>query len=1186
MSAPLRRLGLALLSALLPAAAGAEDIDLYTSVNAQSTAPNILMVLDNTSNWSGAKWYYSNSGQSQGAYEACGTNRECQGYVNHIFFNAALTDWTKRNANPVPQLDQGQIEARVIKLVLNRLVCQSTKPISINVGVQMFANATTGAFQSSNANPGYIRWAVSPLTSTYCSALTADLDAIATSLNTTQGPSSASYGELFFEAFKYFGGYTNPANAINNAPAVANDGAGTTGRNRFGNQPYTDDTSQGDVNAMNSPTNLSSRTYISPINTLSSCGNNFIILIGNKYPDGDAPSTSTLLPNLGYPTTPICCAGSNANQNVLADVWAKFLSTTDVSSVAGQQPVFTYALNVFPPGGVDPNQRKLFQSIALNGGTGAAGYYEVNGNLSDLVNGLTDIFISIAAKNSVFAAASLPVSVNAQGIFLNQIFMGLFRPDPNAYPRWNGNLKQYRFATFEDEGEITALFLAGADGKAVIDAANTGFISTCAQSYWTSDTSDWNSSGKAYWERVPTSQTPESACTKAPYSSNSTFSDEPDGGIVEKGGAAQWLRARNCSAGSPCGRIIHSCASAAPNQCDSSANVVNFNATSITGLGATYINWAAGQNVGDGPPNLNGLYQFYNGLTQSAPDNFTRPTIHGDVVHSRPLAINYGTTSNDIVVFYGAGDGMLRAVDGNRTAVNANTTAGQELWAFVAPEFHAKLQRLRENSPLIAFPTISTDRTPTPTPRDWFFDGSISAYQARNASGVSKVWLYASMRRGGRMLYAFDASTRPLATSATAPTLKWRFGCPDNTSSNCTAGTAGTAVDKIGQTWSTPRAIRVKGRASPWLVFGGGYDACEDVDNQVSGTGRCGTAGTRGQGIYVLDADQGPAANTYYLDLTLSANGGSAATTGRVVADVVPVDSNSDGYTDLLYAVDTRGNVWRINVTEPAAGATTVPTPDSWVVQKIAYVADFASTVSARKFMYAPDVVVLGSRAVVLVGSGDREHPLGNSTAASTKNRFYGIFDDHATTVSAPINGNDCDAPNDTTLTAGCGLLDVSEAGLSYASVFSGTAVRGWMFRIGENCSGGVCTVNTSTGTPTEQVVTTPTTIGGVTYFSTFQPSDPNPPPGTCTNLGTPRGYAVNFLTGLPLANSTRSEIFLNTGGFPPSPVSGVVELSADKLVTFVLGAKGNSPLDATLLPISVDRVRRQVYRYPKIDAQ
>ena len=45
----------------------------------------------------------------------------------------------------------------------------------------------------------------------------------------------------------------------------------------------------------------------------------------------------------------------------------------------------------------------------------------------------------------MFAAASLPVSANTQGTYLNQVFIGMFRPESSGFQRWVGNLKQYQF---------------------------------------------------------------------------------------------------------------------------------------------------------------------------------------------------------------------------------------------------------------------------------------------------------------------------------------------------------------------------------------------------------------------------------------------------------------------------------------------------------------------------------------------------------------------------------------------------------------------------------------------------------------------------------------------------------------------------------------------------------------------
>ena len=39
---------------------------------------------------------------------------------------------------------------------------------------------------------------------------------------------------------------------------------------------------------------------------------------------------------------------------------------------------------------------------------------------------------------------TLPVSVNVRGTNLNQLYIGVFRPDANDKPRWFGNLKAYQ----------------------------------------------------------------------------------------------------------------------------------------------------------------------------------------------------------------------------------------------------------------------------------------------------------------------------------------------------------------------------------------------------------------------------------------------------------------------------------------------------------------------------------------------------------------------------------------------------------------------------------------------------------------------------------------------------------------------------------------------------------------------
>ena len=176
-----------------------------------------------------------------------------------------------------------------------------------------------------------------------------------------------------------------------------------------------------------------------------------------------------------------------------------------------------------------------------------------------------------------------------------------------------------------------------------------------------------------------------------------------------------------------------------------------------------------------------------------------RPSVHGDVLHSRPAVVDYGGATG-VIVFYGANDGMLHAVDGNRTG----STPGQELWAFLPEEFLGRFKRLRDNKPEILFPS-----TPTGTKaerRDYFVDGSVTVYQKLDSSrATERVIIYVTMRRGGRFLYAFDV------TNPTDPQLLWR--------------TSNAEIASLGQTWSDPQVAMVRGRTSPVLVMGAGYDA-------------------------------------------------------------------------------------------------------------------------------------------------------------------------------------------------------------------------------------------------------------------------------------------------------------------------------------------------------------------------
>lgn len=1088
----------------------AEDIDIYTFGTSRSGAPNVLFLLDNSANWSNQSQAWNRSD----VLAKCGSDTVCQRYVEAIFGLAS-------------NLTQGQVEVRALKLVVRELVCADpSTALNVNIGL-MLLSAEKGNIDGTDNSwtGGWLPHAVSDRSR--CSNLIATLDRIDANITAPAYKSAqdASYGGALFDVFKYFGGHEGPGGQ--------NQPVGIAG---YGPNRYTGPYSLEDPLAF---TDSGKRTYRSPVT--ETCGRNFLVLVGNTFPkleaeDRNTPVYDKMLKNLGYASTGqvVTSPATPSSKMRYADEWTQFLNGADVSALADRQNVVSYTINVYNAR-ADEDQRRLLSSMARTGG---GSYFEVGGDLRALIDAIRDIFRRINAQSTVFASASLPVSVNTQGTFLNQVFVGMFRPDPEMRPRWWGNVKQYQLA-LDQAGNV---FLADRFNQPAVDNAVTGFFDACATSFWSSDTG-------AYWNGVV--QTPAGSCTTTPLD---PYSDAPDGNIVQKGGAGQAQRAA-----SPAGRIVKTCANAA---CSS---VVDFNTATATALAGSLglavpsndlVNWIRGHNTGDGPQDPS--YEF-NGKATTA----TRPTVHGDVVHARPLAINYGSGNiNDVVLYYGAGDGLLRALDANPSG----TGAGQEQWSFLAPEFLGRLNRLRENSPRIAFPNLPPGESPPAQPKDYFFDGSIGAYQERRDGAISRVYLYPTMRRGGRQVYAFDASTRPRAgTESSLPALMWKFGCPSlGNDTGCTPG-----ASAIGQTWSAPRVIRVRGHDTLYLVFGGGHDRCEDGDSCPN------TA--KGSGLFVLNAETGALVTT--IDL-----GAKTAEAGRVIADVVPVDVSGDGFADVLYAVDTRGNLWRTSLSDPSASTPYTGHPASnWNARtyRIAKVADWSVAERSRKFQYAPDVVVLGGTANVFVGTGDREKPLPGSTASRVKNRFYAIRDNYAEgaygTPAAPAlinDSNDCDRSGDAVLDAGCQLLNVStvSSGLDYNTALSSPQTKGWAMDLNVGAP------------PYEQVVTTPVVAGGVVYFSTFQPNAENS--NTCSNLGTARGYAVDFQTGgLRRGDLDRAAEFIG-GGFPPSPVAGIVQIG-DRRVPIILGGRqrgSGSALEGGKIPIDVNSIRRKVYRYEKID--
>ena len=927
------------------------------------------------------------------------------------------------------------------------------------VGLMMFTETGGG---NSGDGGAYVRAAARTITAsnkaTYANLIN--------SLDVTADKSNGGAAALaMMEAYRYLSG---------GVPYAGNGKAKTDyARNTEGNAA--DDAVH--ALAVNALASKSATSYVTP--GAADCVKNYIIYISNGPAQDNSSDITTAinaLSALGGKTTTIPLNPSGSQDNP-ADEWAKFMKKSAIKGTV-------YTLDVDKgTSGQAPGWTALLKSMASQSG---GRYFDVaSSGVADAIN---SILSEIQSVNSVFASVSLPVSVNTQGTYLNQVFIGMFRPDGDAAPRWRGNLKQYKMALLGGELKLT-----DADGTKSAINSQTGFITECARSFWTPTTVDTE------W-----TQYAESDCLTV---TNADVSNYPDGNVVAKGAAAYRLRQSATRTTWTCNNA--SCTSlVAFNNTNVSASQLGVGTTALRNL---VIDWAIGaDNRND--ENLDG----------SSTDR--RLSMHGDVVHSRPVAINFGTVEiPKIAVFYGANDGWLRAINGNRTDAIGSVSAGGELWSFTPPEFLSKFSRLRENTPLNYY--LNTPATGTQK-KDYAIDGPITAYRGTvGVSTATKTFLYATMRRGGRSIYAFDVSNT--LTTPTTPSLKWRIGCTAD-------GTCTTGMDGVGETWSSIKTFTHGSFSSgntPLLIFGGGYDACDDHDGFTTmGANHNCTSTSKGNRVFIANGDTGVIEKSFDTSAAVL----TAFNKYRgVIADMVTV-SGTDGHAKYAYIADLGGNIFRITMTG---------IPSTWTMKHIASLGcDTTSTTCAanRKLMFAPSVVNTATgEYTLLIGSGDREKPITGYTSATAVINYFFMFKDKPDDATYP-GTTDCGMA----LICLNSLQKIERSGASPSTL--GTK-KGWYLALNS----------------TEQVVTQPLTIFSTVTFSTHEPAVTGVvTPQSCSNLGTTRVYNVGYESAKPSEGELRYADVVGDG-LPPSPTAGLVTLDTGQTVPFCIGCSGTSPLES-----------------------
>ena len=451
----------------------AADTDLFiTGAGGQSSRPNVLILLDNTANW----------GPMFGAEKAA------------------------------------------LQAVLSGL-----DPGLFNIGLMMYVETGNG---NDNKDGSYVRFAIRPIdnkddgngvvnnASEGLIKTIADLDELGDRSN------NAVYGLAMNEAYKYF------AQGLSYSQAqVKRDYKRGSGDPAYV-IPVGTDNYHTKNNAFGSSTSFN---YQIDPQLLGLCKENHIIVISNGKGNDNASATklaTDLLAAAGGDTSELTLSPNGYQSNV-ADEWARFMSRDPKSGETNKPVIYTHAILVeaagAPAGQYPADWPVLLKNMSVGYGKGS--YYHSDGTESSIKAALESAFKEIQATASVFASSALPINTTVRGTFLNQVYMGVFRPEANAAPRWTGNLKLYKVAaTTGTSGQVTSIFLAGQDGNSIEDQT-TGFTKTLAQSYWTSASDFWNQDFASRFYNY------------AEIKGGGGASDLPDGELVEKGGAAQQLRA-------------------------------------------------------------------------------------------------------------------------------------------------------------------------------------------------------------------------------------------------------------------------------------------------------------------------------------------------------------------------------------------------------------------------------------------------------------------------------------------------------------------------------------------------------------------------------------------------------------------------------------------------------------------
>ncbi len=333
------------------------------------------------------------------------------------------------------------------------------------------------------------------------------------------------------------------------------------------------------------------------------------------------------------------------------------------------------------------------------------------------------------------------------------------------------------------------------------------------------------------------------------------------------------------------------------------------------------------------------------------------------------------------IVLAGSNSGILHAFD---------SSTGDELWGFIPPSMLNKLPKIISSTPNVTNAIYGVDGSPVV--KDIYYGGS---WRTIAITGLG---------RGGNSYFALDI-TNPLSPSHLFTIENDDIGKVVNFWNSSGSKTSylysfGSVSDstkdysKLGESWSTPRVLRMKiSGVDKWVaVFGAGYNG--------------GVNPNLGSAVFVMDLENGGNL-VKKIDITDKSN----TIANSVPSDLIAITANgttkANYYGAMVYVPDYEGKITKINLTSSGTLYQTTQLFDTE-----------ASTTNGRYILTGAEATVSSDNNLWLYfGTGDTQKL--QDQISGTQNRLYGIKDkDFPNFVSLGTSGTVLNCRNTTTQTS------------------------------------------------------------------------------------------------------------------------------------------------------------------------